>query len=95
MGWPCRLAFADQELLVFSPSVDHSGISSPTGQKNRTRAIGVLPLLLRGEKMPEGRMRGPSAQNAPNHPLIASHALGTSPRGGEGGDRGKAAFQGR
>ncbi|MDB5554856.1 MAG: hypothetical protein JWL86_4840 [Rhizobium sp.] len=55
-------------------------------------AIGTPPEPLapsspqRGEGGPKGRMRGSrSAKAVPGVPLIASHALGTSPRWGEEG----------
>ena len=79
---------------------------SPLGRRGRPCAGSVIPLNLQagkricgtlrnpllpaGEKVPEGRMRGPSARNLPNHPLIASHPLGTSPSWGEGGDHAQA-----
>jgi len=50
----------------------------------------------RGEGGPKGRMRGCAKRQvtgASGHPLIASHALGTSPRGGEEGDRGARPIQ--
>ena len=56
---------AEQQYSIFGPGMKLAPSSPP-----------------RGEGGPEDRMRGArSANSSPESPLIASHALGTSPRG--------------
>ncbi len=42
-----------------------AGIFSPVGRRDKWRGRGNLPLLPTGEKVPEGRMRGPHGTTSP------------------------------